>query len=70
MKIEAKDRWGLVELRELRIGDCFSYDSKYYIITDEGDGNKTTVVNLATGQIDSFIDKGKVVPVEAKVVIE
>lgn len=70
MRIETKDRWKSVELRELESGECFSFDGRYYMKTDIDDSASIKVVALDTGFIHKFGAKTEVISIDAKVVIE
>lgn len=71
MIIEDKRELDYIEFKELEPGDVFTDTGLFFMVLDY-EYNKTgfTAVELDAGGLNRFQDDDKVIPVEAKVVIE
>ena len=54
---------------ELNIGECFLWEDKLFIVTDEQSCDGRRCVRLATGVINYFLESILVTPVDAEVII-
>lgn len=55
---------------ELKRGDVFLYNLKYYMVTNKQKSQSINVVELETGFLETFHEETEVCPVEAEVVIK
>ena len=56
-------------VEELNIGECFLWNGRLFIVTDEDTRDGRRCVNLATGVITYIPESELVTPVDAEVVI-